>query len=61
MAKRDLLTDGLLIETSNGNAIQNPIVGIANKAMSDMVRFAAELVSGGAHAMQRGESAVERA
>jgi P27 family predicted phage terminase small subunit len=43
MARRDLLTDGLLIKTTNGNAIQNPIVGTANKAMTDCVRFAAEL------------------
>lgn len=43
MAKQDQLTAGLLIKTKNGNAIQNPIVGTANKAMSDAVRFAAEL------------------
>jgi P27 family predicted phage terminase small subunit len=42
MAKRDLLTGGLMIKTSNGNAIQNPLVGTANKAASDMVRYAAE-------------------
>lgn len=42
MAKRDPLTGGLLVKTTNGNAIQNPLVGTANKAMSDMVRFAAE-------------------
>ena len=42
MGKRDLLTGGLMIKTSNGNAIQNPLVGTANKAMSDMVRYAAE-------------------
>jgi P27 family predicted phage terminase small subunit len=42
MAKRDLITTGLLIKTTNGNAIQNPLVGTANKAMSDMVRYAAE-------------------
>ncbi len=33
---------GLLTKTTNGNVIQNPLVGIANKARSDMVRFAAE-------------------
>lgn len=33
---------GLLSKTTNGNVIQNPLVGIANKARSDMVRFAAE-------------------
>ncbi len=42
MAKRDLLTGGLMIKTSNGNAIQNPLVGTANKAASDVVRYAAE-------------------
>jgi P27 family predicted phage terminase small subunit len=42
MAKNDPLTGGLLIKTSNGNAIQNPIVGIANKAMADMVRYCIE-------------------
>jgi P27 family predicted phage terminase small subunit len=42
MAKRDQLTAGLLVKTTNGNAIQNPLVGTANKAMSDMVRYAAE-------------------
>lgn len=42
MAKKDLLTGGLLIKTTNGNAIQNPLVGTANKAMQDMVRYATE-------------------
>lgn len=42
MAKNDLLTGALMIKTSNGNAIQNPLVGTANKAASDMVRFANE-------------------
>lgn len=42
MAERDELTRGLMIKTSNGNAINNPLVGIANKAMQDMVRYAAE-------------------
>ena len=35
-------TDGLVIETQSGNTIQNPLVGIANKAMTDMVRYSAE-------------------
>lgn len=43
MGKRDELTGGLMIRTLNGNAIQNPIVGSANKAMADMVRYAVEL------------------
>lgn len=42
MGKEDLLTGGLMIKTTNGNAIQNPLVGIANKAAADMVRYAAE-------------------
>ena len=42
MAKRDELTRGLMIKTTNGNAISNPLVGVANKAMADMVRYAAE-------------------
>lgn len=42
MAGADKLTKGLMIKTSNGNAIQNPIVGTINKAAADMVRYAAE-------------------
>jgi P27 family predicted phage terminase small subunit len=42
MAERDQLTEGLMIKTTNGNAVQNPLVGTANKAMGDMVRYAAE-------------------
>jgi P27 family predicted phage terminase small subunit len=42
MAERDQLTGGLMIKTTNGNAVQNPLVGTANKAMSDLVRYAAE-------------------
>ena len=42
MAERDLLTHGLMIKTTGGNAIQNPLVGTANKAASDMVRYASE-------------------
>ncbi|MFP3549739.1 phage terminase small subunit P27 family [Paraburkholderia sp. SIMBA_049] len=42
MAERDLLTGGLMIKTTNGNAIQNPLVGTANKAMLIMVRIATE-------------------
>lgn len=42
MAKRDPLTGGLLVKTTNGNAIQNPLVGVANKALADMVRYAVE-------------------
>lgn len=42
MAERDMLTNGLMIKTTNGNAIQNPLVGTANKAMLDMLRIASE-------------------
>ncbi|AOL93972.1 phage terminase small subunit P27 family [Porphyrobacter sp. LM 6] len=42
MAEKDKLTGGLMIKTSNGNAIQNPLVGTANKAAADMMRYAAE-------------------
>lgn len=42
MAARDQVTFGLMIKTTNGNAVQNPLVGAANKAMADMVRYAAE-------------------
>jgi P27 family predicted phage terminase small subunit len=42
MGRRDQLTAGLMIKTTGGNAIQNPLVGIANKAAADMVRYAAE-------------------
>jgi P27 family predicted phage terminase small subunit len=42
MSARDNITRGLMIKTTNGNAVQNPLVGTANKAMADMVRYAAE-------------------
>ena len=42
MAKNDQLTGALMIRTTNGNAIQNPLVGTANKAAADMIRYAAE-------------------
>ena len=41
-ASRALKGEGLTVETTNGNVIQNPLVGIANKAMELMLRFAAE-------------------
>ena len=34
---------GLMIQTTNGNMIQNPLVGTANKAAGDMIRYASEL------------------
>jgi P27 family predicted phage terminase small subunit len=42
MAEKDQVTGGLMIKTTNGNAVQNPLVGTSNKAASDMVRFAGE-------------------
>ena len=42
MAGRDTVTEGLIVKTKSGNLIQNPLVGAANKAMADMVRYAAE-------------------
>jgi P27 family predicted phage terminase small subunit len=42
MAAKDELNAALMIKTVSGNAIQNPLVGIANKAKSDMVRYATE-------------------
>jgi len=33
----------LLVSTTNGNLVQNPLVGIQRRAAMDMVRFAAEL------------------
>jgi P27 family predicted phage terminase small subunit len=34
--------NGLVVKTKSGNIIQNPLVGVANKAMADVVRYAAE-------------------
>lgn len=42
-AKQDEHTGGRLIRTQGGNTIQNPLIGIANKARADMARYAAEL------------------
>lgn len=42
MADKDKVTEGLIIRTKAGNVIHNPLVGAANKAMADMVRYAAE-------------------
>lgn len=40
--KKDTLYGGLVSKTSNGNLIQNPLVGLANTAMRDMIKYAAE-------------------
>lgn len=42
MAAQDQLNSALMVKTVSGNAINNPLVGIANKSMADMVRYAAE-------------------
>ncbi|WP_250477630.1 phage terminase small subunit P27 family [Caballeronia sp. INML1] len=42
MKARDKLTTGLMIKTKNGNAIQNPLVGVANRSMMLLHRFANE-------------------
>lgn len=34
--------NGLLMKTTNGNVIQHALIGIANKARADVVRYAAE-------------------
>lgn len=43
MAATDPVTEGLLVKTPNGAVIQNPLVGIRNKAEADMLRSAAEM------------------
>ena len=42
MGRRDQLTNGLMLKATGSNAIQNPLAGIANKALADMVCYAAE-------------------
>lgn len=42
MAQQDPTTHGAMIKTTNGNAIQNPLVGVASTARRDMQRIAAE-------------------
>ena len=42
MAEKDQLTGGLMIKTSIGIAVQNPLVGTANKTAADMMRYVAE-------------------
>ena len=41
-AEESLAKVGLLIKTSNGNVVQNPLVGIANRSMELMHRFLSE-------------------
>lgn len=42
MAENDPTTHAALIKTTNGNAIQNPLVGVANTARREMQRLAGE-------------------
>jgi P27 family predicted phage terminase small subunit len=42
MADEDEVNKALMVTTHNGTAIQNPLVGTANKAKADMVRHALE-------------------
>ena len=37
-----VLLTNLVITTTNGNVVQNPLVGAANKAAADLVKYAAE-------------------
>jgi len=41
-ASEDPIFHGLLVITTHGNVIQNPMVGAANRAMADMMRYAVE-------------------
>src|SRR5215203_2781848 len=41
-AEDDPVNGGLVIRSSEGNLYQNPLVGIANKAAADMVRYSTE-------------------
>lgn len=41
-AKNDPSRHGLVSKTSNGNLVQNPLVGTANKAAQDLMKYAAE-------------------
>jgi len=42
MADKDVFNKALMVKTHNGTAIQNPLVGTANKAKADMMRYAIE-------------------
>lgn len=39
---KDPVFEGLLIKTSKGTLIQNPLIGLSNKAMADYCRLSAE-------------------
>ena len=42
IAKEDPKNGGLVLVTTNGNIVQNPLVGIANSSMRDAIRYGAE-------------------
>jgi P27 family predicted phage terminase small subunit len=42
MRAHDRLTGALMIKTMNGNAIQNPLIGVANRAMAMALKIAGE-------------------
>jgi P27 family predicted phage terminase small subunit len=42
MAEKDQVTLGLLIKSQGGDAIQNPLLGVARRAAADMVRYGGE-------------------
>jgi P27 family predicted phage terminase small subunit len=42
IAKEDPENGGLVLVTTNGNIVQNPLVGIANSSMRDAIRYGAE-------------------
>lgn len=41
-AKNDAVSKGLMIKSQKGNLIQNPLLGIANTAAGNMVKYASE-------------------
>jgi P27 family predicted phage terminase small subunit len=43
VAENNASTKGLVIKTKHGNHIQNPLVGIANRALADCMKYAVEL------------------
>jgi P27 family predicted phage terminase small subunit len=42
MRERDPITAAIMLKTRNGNAMPNPLLVAANKAASDMIRYASE-------------------
>lgn len=42
MAENDPNTKSLLVKSAKGNPMSNPLIGVANKAMGDMMKYAIE-------------------